>query len=165
MKQGWIHCGLIIEVLGKPKEYITEVIGQVVESLGKMNGVELIKKEIHEPKPLQSAFTSFAEVEVTVRDLKVLSEIVFDYMPSNIEILAPAEIKMKLQDANLFMNFISGKLHAYDALAKRLKMENMVLKNKLISLGELPKEMREADEMSSLKSKKEEPKKEDKDKK
>ena len=113
--------------------------------------MELVEKKIHEPKEVKSLFSTFAELEIAVKDLKTLSDIVFAYMPSHVEILAPAELKMSLNDSAQFMNILTAKLHGYDALAKRLKVENMVLKKKLVDLGELPQEVREADELESVK--------------
>ncbi len=124
---------------------------EVVNSIGSSPGVELIEKKIHEPKEMDKLFTTFAEVEVAIKDLKILSDIIFAYMPSHIEILAPSELKMPLNDANQFVNLLAAKLHGYDALAKRVKMENSILKKKLVELGELPQEVEKSDEIESIK--------------
>lgn len=151
LKQGWIHSVIVIEVLGKPKEYLSEVMGEVADAIGKHPGVEIVERKIHEPKEANNLFSTFAELEVAVKDLKILSDIVFAYMPSHIEILAPAELKISLNDATQFINLLAAKLHGYDSITKRFKVENMILKKKLVELGELPEEVKEADEMESIK--------------
>lgn len=154
LNQGWIHCNIILEVIGRPKDYIDQVIKEVAEAIGKRDGVEAINKTFHEPKDMKTFFSTFVEMELAVRDILTLSTIIFDFMPSNVEILAPSELKMKMNDVNLFLNFLTSKLHAYDSHAKKLRLENMIIKNKLRELGQLPKEVQEADELESLKSEK-----------
>ncbi len=152
LKEGWIHCNLIVEIIGKPKEYVDKVMGEVVEAIGKIDGVELINKNIHEAKEAKTYFSTFSEVEVAVKDLKILTDLVFAYMPSNIEILSPNEIKMSLNDCNLLVNLLTSKLHGYDAITKKLKLENMILRGKLHKLGALPEQKQKNDELESLKS-------------
>ena len=90
LKQGWIHCIIVVEILGKPKEYVSEVIEEVANAIGRAPGIDLVKKKMHEPKEANNGlFSTFTEIEMAIKDLKTLSELVFAYMPSNIEILAP----------------------------------------------------------------------------
>lgn len=153
LEEGWIHCSIIVEILGKPKEYIGKVIKEVADRIGETKGIEVLDKKFHEPSDASNGlFSTFTEIELMVKDMMALAELVFSYMPSNIEILAPQELKMKLNDTNLFINWLAERLHGYDSIAKKLKIENMVLKKKLQDLGELPKEVKDADEIESVKT-------------
>ena len=139
-KEGWINCTIIIEILGKPADYIDKVIREVVEAIENKQGVEVVSKNFHEPVESKKLFSTFSEVEFRVNSLGKLVEIIFEYMPSNVEILSPNEIKMPLTETNEFINILAAKLHGYDALAKKLKVENMVLKNQLKEMGAYSKD-------------------------
>lgn len=151
LEEGWIHCSIIIELLGKPKEYAEQVMEKVVDAIGKIKGVEIVKKDTHEPKEAKNdLFSTFTEMELAVKDLNILTVLIFSYMPSNIEILAPAELKMPLTEINSYINMLASRLHGYDSLAKKLRMENMVLKNRLRELGLLPDEVKEPEELETI---------------
>jgi hypothetical protein len=122
---------LIIEVLGKPPEHVLQALKDLVERMGKEKDVEIISKKFNEPKPAQTLFVTFAEVEIAVPDLFKLFEICFSYMPASVEIFEPADLKFAISDANLIINGLMSRLHQYDAVAKRLSFENMILKNQL----------------------------------
>jgi len=134
-KKGWIHCVAIIEVLGKPADYLNEVVKQIVETIKKDTAnIEILKDTYAEPKPVQNLFSSFVEIEFLVKNPNVLESLIFSYLPSSIEILDPPEMKISLNDANLLFNDFSARLHEYDAQAKKLKMMNVMLVEKLKEL-------------------------------
>ena len=47
-----IKVGLIIEVLGKPKEYLTDSLNKIIEQIDKEKGVVVEGKDVHDPKEL-----------------------------------------------------------------------------------------------------------------
>lgn len=152
---GWIRCNVIIEVLGKPAEFLTKVLKKAVENLEKEEEICVINKEIHKPEPAENLFSAFMELELCIKDMKKMLDFIFTYMPSNIEIVEPKEMKMNLNDSNDFANRLIVKMHQYDAVAKRMNFENQMMKFRLQELGEIPKEIEEAEKVL----------KEDKDKK
>lgn len=144
--QGWIKCAIVIEVLGKPAEYIDTVIKKTIEELEKKKDiVEILSKKFYEPTPIEGMFSTFTEIELLIKDMKTLTEFVFSYMPSHIEILEPKELKMSLHSANDFINNMAARMHQYDAIIKRASFENKVLRHELEKLGKLPKEIKEMD--------------------
>jgi len=153
LDQGWIHCSMIIEMLGKPADYIEKVIGEIGNAIDKTKGVEVIKSTPHDAQETKNGFFStFTEIEFIVKDFNILAALVFSYLPSNIEILAPQEVKISLNDFNEFMNWLAGRLHGYDNLAKKMKIENMLLKKRLEELGAIPKQPEQPSELDSVKT-------------
>ncbi|MBI5148473.1 hypothetical protein HZA33_02220 [Candidatus Pacearchaeota archaeon] len=133
-----VKAGLIIEVLGRPPEHIVESLNQLIENMSKENGVSIMHKKIHEAKKIpenETLFTTFAEIEIEVRDIYKLIEIIFIYMPSSVEVFDPSEIKLKLDDVNMIINSLAARLHKYDAIAKRLNMERIILEKQLQEKG------------------------------
>ena len=161
LNHGWIRCNVIIEVLGKPAEYLDQVLKKTVDDLEKGSKViEVIDKKFHEPTPIENMFSTFTELELLFKDMSTIVEFVFAYMPSNIEIIEPKDIKFNLHSANEFINMLAARMHQYDAIAKRMGFENKVLRHELEKLGKLPTEVKEMDK--ALKEQVEKAKKENK---
>lgn len=142
--KGWLHTHLIFEVLGRPKEHILEVLDLLIKRLGETKNVEILKSKIHEAKVVKSQeqtqnrvqelYSSFAEVEVVIKDLAKLIEVIFDYMPSSIEIVSPKDLKLELSDANALLNDLATRLHSYNMALSAFKAERDILAAKLAEL-------------------------------
>jgi len=130
-----IKTMLIFEMIGFPKEHVSETLNRFLELLAKETGVSIIEKKINEPKRIEKSqkelYSTFAEAEVDFNDLDSLMKVAFSYMPSHIEILAPPDIAIKNFELNTFMNALLMKLHRYDELAKRFIIEKQILEGKL----------------------------------
>ena len=147
INEGWIRCTVIIEVLGKPADYLDMVLKKTVEDMAKRKDLEVLDKKFYEPTPIEKMFSTFTELELLFKDMKTLTKFVFEYMPSNIEILEPKDLKFGLTQANEFINELAAKMHQFDAIAKRVGFENKVLRHRLEELGEIPKEINEMDKV------------------
>ena len=134
INKGWIQANLLFEILGRPKEHIIEVLDGLLIQLSKEKDVEVIKKKIYDPKEQKDLFSSYAEVEVITRTLQKLIEIIFDYMPSSIEITAPDNIPFKPCDANSVLNDLATRLHQYDMGVRALKTQRDILDAQLKDL-------------------------------
>jgi len=131
---GWLHVHIIFEVLGKPVEYVEETINKILEKLEEEKNLEIIEKIVHKSKAVEkteNVFSTFSEVEILINNLSRLVEIIFDYMPSSIEIVEPINMTFKLEDANALLNDLAIRLHKYDAVVKKLKLEREFLIKKL----------------------------------
>jgi len=138
IEKGWLRANLIIEVLGKPAEHIEKALEFAIEAMEKEKKVNVLNKKIHKAvlvKESKDVYTTFAEIEILVDGLYKLIEIVFDYMPSSVEIVEPTTLSMKLEDANALLNDLAMRLHQYDALLKKGRLELEILKRKLKELG------------------------------
>ncbi|MEM1535844.1 MAG: hypothetical protein QXQ82_01490 [Candidatus Pacearchaeota archaeon] len=139
--EGWLHVHLIFEVLGRPKEHIVEVLNLLIKKLGETKDVEILKSKVHEAKlieskeeKLQELYSSFAEVEIIVKNIAKLIEIIFDYMPSSIEIISPKDLKLGLSDANALLNDLATRLHYQNMTLNALRAERDILVAKLKEL-------------------------------
>jgi len=116
-----VRAILIIEIAGRPAEHVKSSLESHVEKFGLLKDVKLISKNIAEPKRLESEqemYTDFAEVEIETINLSKLIEVVFDFMPSSVEIIEPENLDFNCQEATMFLNDLSGRLHRYDEIAK-----------------------------------------------
>ena len=139
-----IRAILILEVAGRPKEHVAETIITHVGELEKAKGVEMLRKVISDPKEVEAdgmetgreMFSCFAEVEIEVIDFSRLTELIFDFFPSSVEIVDPANINLNSQEATTFINNLSGRLHRYDEIAKISQMQSHQLAGKLKAIRE-----------------------------
>ncbi len=130
----WLRTHLIFEILGKPAEHIEKAMDMLLEKLAEEKNIELLDKKTNKAKPVEKTkqvFTTFAEAEVLINKLPRLIEIIFDYMPSSIEIVEPTVLKFKNEDVNALINDLAAKLHHYDAISKKLKIERAALIKRL----------------------------------
>lgn len=157
-KENKINATFIIEILGRPKEHVSENLEKYVEDIGKEKGVQIIEKTLHEPKELEEKeggkevdkdkklFTSFAEIESEFDNLNSLLSVVFKYMPSNIEINSPETFVFKNSYLSEILTGINLKLHKYDEVTKKLTHDNYVLSLKLNDIALKIKEHKEMKE-------------------
>lgn len=142
IREGWIHAVLIIEIAGKPAEHVENTLKLLIDNFEKEKGIEMLGKELFKPKHVEieqfkdkDIFSAFAEIEVLIKGLGRLLEIVFEYMPSSVEIMEPEEIRFGFNDANAFINDLAAKLHKYDATVKTLGLQNLILKRQIEDNG------------------------------
>ena len=128
---------LILEVLGKPKEYVYEVLEKLKEKIGEENGVTISTCSIGEPKEIKDAndfYTGFLDIEIEVEKLDVLFGMCFKYMPSHIDLIYPENISLSNSQLNELLNFLTTKLHGYDEVARVLQIQNEKLEKEIRDL-------------------------------
>lgn len=129
-----IHTSMILEILGKPKEYVAESMETLLKRLSEEKGVTITKRTVHEPKEVESAkdlFTTFADLEVDFDALDNYFGIMFAYMPSHIEILEPEKLPVTNAHLNDLGNVLMQRLHNYDAIVKKLITEREIIADKI----------------------------------
>ena len=161
-KEGKINAIIILEIIGRPSEYLIETLNNMVQALGEEKGVEVVNKSVNEPvvmKENKDFFTSFAEIELYINGLDVLAEILFKYMPAHIEILSPETLQITNNELNEIFNSLMRKLHGYDEIARVLQTEKILLQRELKKLMEEKKDSKEIIEKEDNSEKKKDKKK------
>jgi len=129
--KGWLDVVVIIEVAGKPASHIKEVLEKLLENFAKEKGIKLIYKKVHDVKEREEAkevFSIFAELEFLAENLSRVLEFVVDYTPSSIEIVAPKDLALNINDANNILNDIASKIQRYESYVNNLAAQNMMFK-------------------------------------
>lgn len=132
-----IKVALILEILGKPAEYLTETLNKIIDEIGKEEGVEITNKKINEPKETEKQkgfYSSFAEIEADVKDLYKLSILIFKYMPAHIEIIEPELIALSNNGWNDIFNELTRRLHGYDEVARVMQLQGAQMQRKIREL-------------------------------
>lgn len=129
-----IQARLILEILGRPKEHVTEALKMIADKISKEKGVKIIEKQIHPPVEVKEAkdlYAAFMEIVIECDTLSSFFGIVFAYMPANIEIMEPLNIEVRNDEFSALANRIIQRLHNYDAIARKLVVDNKILREKL----------------------------------
>ncbi len=132
-----IEAVMIIEIIGKPPEHLTETLEDMINQIGAEKGVNIIGTKIRKPvlmKDQKEFYTSFAELEIKVETVLELTLLMFKYMPSHIEILSPQSFQLSNNELNEVLNEIIRRLHGYDEVARVIQAEKVILENKLKDL-------------------------------
>ena len=150
-----ILARVIIEIAGKPKEHVEKTLKLVVDKIKENKELSVKGVEFEEPKEISGLFGAFAEIEAEFDDLSVLLGICFDYMPSSVEIIEPAELKFNSGDFTDFINDLQARLHGIDLRLKTVVQQNEVLNRNAIALIQnflvmLLKDEKNIDELSDI---------------
>lgn len=134
-----IVAAIIVEIVGRPEGHVKDSLRGHVGQLKNFNDLEVISEKFSEPKGIENSngmFTCFAEVELELPSLARLIDVIFDFMPSSVEIISPTELDLSVNDANGFLNDLAGRLHKYDDIAKIARIQAQQL---LVKLQEVQK--------------------------
>jgi hypothetical protein len=154
-----IHALMILEVLGRPKEFLVETLENLVKQMDSEQGVVVKSKNIKEPRKANDNpkiageskgelkieeqndfYVSFAEVEIETETLSNLVFLIFKYMPAHIEIFSPELIALTNNVWNGVLNDLILRLHGFDEVVRVMQVEKAVLENKLRGILEQNKE-------------------------
>ncbi len=132
-----IHAVLVLEMIGRPPEYLNEAMSKVITNIDEEKGVEVLSKKINDPVQLKDNkefFSTFAEVDIKVEEIANLAILMFKYMPAHIEILQPELIALTNNGWSDILSELVRRLHGYDEVARVLDYQNQELKKKIEEL-------------------------------
>ena len=142
-----ITAMMIIEVIGRPPEHLTETLNNIIKQIDEEEGVVVKEKKMKEPvlmKEQKDFYTSFAEIEVEIERILDLAMLIFKYMPAHIEIVSPELIALTNNGWNEILNETARRLHGYDEIARIVQTEKTILEKKLKEvMNEKTKEKKE----------------------
>ena len=127
---------MIVEMAGRPAAHLTESLEKHVSILRDVSDAEVHEIKVSTPKVIPSEvgseqsvvgsgkderedmFTAFAECDFEMPSFARLSETMFDFMPSSVEVIEPSTVNLDMSEATDLLNNISGRMHRYDEIAK-----------------------------------------------
>jgi hypothetical protein len=135
-----IRVILILEVIGRPPQFLIETLQDMVKKISEEKGVKVVDKKINPPvlmKDQKDFYTSFAEVEIEVENMISAAILMFKYMPAHVEVVSPQNISMTNADFDDILNEVTRRLHGYEEIARIMQNEKMILEAKLRGLTEV----------------------------
>jgi|TARA_Y100000034_G_scaffold71539_1_gene86302 hypothetical protein len=148
---------IIVEVIGKPPEHLTETLENITKQIDDEKGVVVKGKKINEPtlmKDNKEFYTSFAEIELEIKEIVQLVILMFKYMPAHVEIISPELIALTNNSWSDILSELSRRLHGYDEVARVVQVEKGILEKKLREVLEgkkIPQEKKKVEKKEKIK--------------
>ncbi len=154
-----VRAIMIVEMAGRPAEHLTTAIEKHIGVLNGVKDITVHSIKVSEPREIdtkevdsgEKMWTVFAEADFECDSFGRLSETMFDFMPSSIEVIEPSKLTLDMTETTDLLNNISGRMHRYDEIAKvlgerhkqmemKLQMAQKILMAKDAEITELKKE-------------------------
>lgn len=129
-----LQAQMVLEVMGRPPENVTQALNSVITKLGTEKGVKVLEHQVHDPvliKDSDELYTAFVDATLEIESLEQYFHIIFAYMPSHAEIVYPEKIVFDNARINQFANQLAQRLHNYDAVTKKVLVERDIFLKKL----------------------------------
>lgn len=126
-----IRCRTIIEVLGKPKEYVEDALKEYIEHIKQDSELVVLNEDYSEIKEQGKLWSKFVELDIVIKGTSKLISFCFEYMPSSIEVIKPEHLIMTNAELSNFLNDLQARLHNVDMIVKKLKAENDFVKQNM----------------------------------
>jgi len=121
IEQGYIRTIIIFELVGKPKEHIENTLKKYIEEIESKEEAIFISKDFSDATKLENGlFSAFCETDLLVKDLGVLTNFCYTYMPASIEIVEPDDLKLKNKDFSDMFNDLLFRLHEVSMELKKM---------------------------------------------
>ena len=119
-----VRAIMIVEMAGRPAEHLTATLEKHIGVLNSVKDIEVRSIKVSKPTEIKTEknnenvmWTVFAEADFECENFSRLSDTMFDFMPSSIEIIEPSKVTLNMSEATGLLNNISGRMHRYDELA------------------------------------------------
>jgi hypothetical protein len=153
--KGRILARIIIEVLGAPKEHVEDAIKQVVDRLYETKDLEVVSESTFEAVEKDKLFTTFSEIEIWFKDVDALIQMMFNFTPSSVEIMQPAQLNTDAHIMSGLCNDFLLKMHDLGLKMKDTSANMQLLKKNTDALirnfiNFLLKEPRSSEDLAKL---------------
>ena len=125
---------MILEVMGRPPENVTDALNKLVEKLGNDKSIKILEQNTHPPQAIPDSndlHTAFSDLTLEIDTIEKYFGILFAYMPSHIEVIEPENLEFSNFDLNDLASKLIHRLHSYDAVTKRMIVEKDLAIQKL----------------------------------
>ncbi|HIG97868.1 TPA: hypothetical protein HA231_00380 [Candidatus Woesearchaeota archaeon] len=134
LEKGYMRAHAVIEIVGSPKEHVEDTLRLVLKKLREEKGVDIVGGKVHEPRAQGAFFSTFAELDILIRDFSTLAGVCFNYLPSSVEVLEPSSFKLAPAELAGLFNDLLGRLHEMDLRLKNTNAANILLDGNLGNL-------------------------------
>ncbi len=124
LSKGWMKVWMIFEVQAADKGVCVSSLKKHVKDMGSLDSVEIIDEsfagvdKIEAPEGLKkrgvnALFAQVSEVTIMARDFEGLVNVVINYAPSAVEIMAPEKITITMRDAQNSLASVADMMHKF----------------------------------------------------
>lgn len=118
---------VLIEIQGIQEELVQKQGEKVLETLKKEPFFRIYSYKLEKVEKVGESYSTFAEINLSVRDFRALVRLMFFYGPSSIEVIKPHKIEFTLDDFQNGLVDMTEMVHGYAeyimGLLKRKQVE------------------------------------------
>jgi hypothetical protein len=118
----------IIEVAGKPKQYVDDSLKKVIDTIKEDDTFKLLHYKSFKSKPVENFFSCFAELDLEFTQTADLVDFCFDHMPASIEISEPEHLNLDAKRLSSLLNDFLARLHTVSMTHSNVQAENKLLR-------------------------------------
>jgi hypothetical protein len=129
-----VNATLVLETIGRPAEYLTETLNNIIQTMGKEQGVKIKNSRVNVPVELKQNpgfYSNFAEIDVETENILFLIILIFKYMPAHVEVVSPQELSLSNFDWGDVLSELTRRLHGYEEVVRIAQGEKLILERKL----------------------------------
>ena len=127
VEKGKIHCRVMLQVAGSPKEHVENSLKGYVATIDSDEEFTIIESDVSPAEKEGDYFSSFADIEMLAKDAGSLTALCFNYMPSSIELIDPKQVTYKKKELDTWFNDLLAKLHEISMLSKEVGAQNKTM--------------------------------------
>lgn len=134
LDKGYILIRAVIEVIGRPKEHIIHAMKLVIKRLKEEENIILTKGDLYKAQEQDFEFkqkgklwSTFAELELLLKDNDSVTYFCFEYLPASIEVLEPKNMRIPVKEYQNILNDLLARMHQIDMTLKNVRAENEIL--------------------------------------
>ncbi len=138
IKEGWLHVLITLEVIGKPQEHVDSTIVELCDAVAKEKDKVMVLERHIEPSNAteDNFFSTFAEVDMIVKNVETLTWIAANFTPASIEVIEPLNFSFSAGDLQMWYNDILHTMHSIGFAHKTQNAELAHYKEQLVKLVE-----------------------------
>lgn len=104
---------MMIEVQGIEESLVKQQAEKILENLRKEPFYRIYAHKVEEMTKIEDKYSTFIDVNLSVRDFRAIVRLMFFYGPSSIEVIKPSKIEFSLSDFQDGLVDMTDMVHAY----------------------------------------------------
>ncbi len=104
---------MLIEVQGIEETLVKQQAEKILENLRKEPFYKIYAQKVEETTKVDDKYSTFIDVNLSVRDFRAMVRLMFFYGPSSIEVVKPSKIEFTLNDFQDGLVDMTDMVHAY----------------------------------------------------
>jgi len=124
IKEGGVLAQVTFEILGSPKEHIEKSMISYLGNIKNDFQITVLSEEIGEAEETEGKLWGiYAETEMIFDTIEKLVWLCINFMPANIDIIAPKDLTFKEKDLTNWLNDLLAKLHEISATVRQANIQ------------------------------------------
>ncbi|MGM5480016.1 MAG: hypothetical protein ACQESC_00985 [Nanobdellota archaeon] len=125
LEKGYVRATVIFELVGKPKEHVTQSIKAYLENIKTDSQIEVIDEDYEDTEEMEEGmFSTVVEADMLIASLEKFTWLCINFTPASIEMIEPESVTITQKEWGNWMNDLLSNLHEIGMTTKTLRNQN-----------------------------------------